>query len=117
MAAGASGSVDPAAVPVPRPAEHRRTDGRPTAADPVLAAGDLSPQARRLLGLELPPQTGEAESMPDLTGLELREVLKRCREAKCAPDVRGTGRVVEQSPAAGAAVPPGATWRLTLAPR
>ncbi len=117
MAEGAAGSADPAAVPVPLPAERRRTDDRPTASDPVLAAGDLSPQARRLLGLELPPETGEAESMPDLTGLELREVLKRCREAKCAPDVRGTGRVVKQSPAAGAAVPPGATWRLTLAPR
>lgn len=103
----------------PLPPAPVRPAPTPERSDEPILSEALSPQARELLGLEVPTRRprGEPDSMPDLAGLELREVLRLCGEARCAPVVLGSGRVVAQSPPVGARVPPGSRWRLTLAPR
>ncbi len=98
-------------------------EARPTlAAAPVAAPDDaLSHEAQALLGLE--PEApaavnspAEPGRMPNFGGLELREVLNRSAEVRCDPVVTGTGRVVAQSPEAGAALSPGSPCAVTLEP-
>ncbi len=54
--------------------------------------------------------------VPDLTGLAAREAVKVIAQAGLLPQVEGSGRLVRQNPAAGAAAPKGSTVRLVLEP-
>lgn len=85
--------------------------------------GGLSERAQALLlGQDPPselatPAPKGAGRMPNFAGLKLHEVLNRSAEVRCDPVVQGTGRVVKQSPQAGATIAPGGKCTLTLAPR
>lgn len=75
----------------------------------------LSSEARALLGSapsKPEPSSSASGSMPDLRGLELREVLERCAEVRCRPRFEGAGRVVEQRPTPGARIEPNSVWRV-----
>jgi cell division protein FtsI (penicillin-binding protein 3) len=54
--------------------------------------------------------------MPDFTGLSYRQVLQKMEERQLNISFRGRGRVVEQSPGPGAAIPYGAPVWVRLAP-
>lgn len=88
--------------------------------DAALARG-LSEDAQALLGLTAGVGT-EGDStegrrrMPNFAGLSLHEVLNRSADVRCDPVVKGTGRVVAQSPKAGVPIEAGAPCTLTLAP-
>ncbi len=90
----------------------------PVAPSPDLDAA-LSAEARYVLGRtpEQPDSSLTNGIMPDLSGLELREVLKRCSKAKCRPRLIGRGRVVSQVPEPGVRIESGVAWRVSLAPR
>jgi cell division protein FtsI (penicillin-binding protein 3) len=52
--------------------------------------------------------------MPNFAGLKLDEVLNRSAEVECDPLLTGSGRVISQSPPAGAMLQPGARCELKL---
>src|SRR5204863_7532734 len=54
------------------------------------------------------PEDSLGTRMPDLTGLAVREALRRLTLLETIPQIRGHGVVVRQSPAAGAALRRGA---------
>jgi cell division protein FtsI (penicillin-binding protein 3) len=54
--------------------------------------------------------------MPDFQGLSYRQVLKLMAEQQLNISVRGRGRVVEQSPGSGVAIPYGAPVWVRMAP-
>lgn len=58
----------------------------------------------------------ERRKMPNFAGLALSEVLNRSAEVLCDLVLSGTGRVVSQSPRAGAALEPGQRCELVLSP-
>lgn len=108
-------------------AEHHRPELPPAASQSPDSDGmllsSLSAGARQLLmgsaesAPSNPRQPRTKGRMPNFTGLKLHEVLNRSAEVRCDPVVRGTGRVVKQSPRVGAAISSGSTCTLTLAPR
>lgn len=53
--------------------------------------------------------------MPDLRGRSLRQALEALAPLHVPVEVKGQGRIVQQTPAAGAPLEPGLTARLTLA--
>ena len=59
---------------------------------------------------------GEAR-MPNLAGLSPREVLDRSSKVSCDLIVRGTGKVIKQSPAPGAIIRHGARCEVKLSPQ
>ncbi len=69
----------------------------------------LSDTARKLLGFEeVPGRRGASvQTMPNLLGLNLREVLNRTASVRCDPVVHGSGAVVVQKPSAGVKIRPG----------
>jgi len=109
----------PSAEPVPPPAGESRLRERPELQSPrsevpALDAA-LSAEARALLGEGPRDETSDADepwTMPDVVGLELREVLRHCAKVRCQPRLDGTGRVVRQRPDAGSKIEPGSVWRL-----
>jgi beta-lactam-binding protein with PASTA domain len=54
--------------------------------------------------------------MPNLTGLSLRAALDQLRDLPCALEVRGSGRVIGQSPEPGHDLSGIKSCRLVLAP-
>jgi cell division protein FtsI (penicillin-binding protein 3) len=81
---------------------------RPSAMQPVAAREPRRPPAGRPR-----PEPVPNGSVPDLTGLGLREAIARLAASGCLPTVVGTGTVVAQHPPAGA-LPPGTVCRLEL---
>jgi cell division protein FtsI (penicillin-binding protein 3) len=59
---------------------------------------------------------GERGLMPNLTGLSLRAALDQLRDLPCALEIRGSGRVVRQSPKPGKNMESIKSCRLVLAP-
>ena len=119
----------------------------PQAGDPtgegeeVPSAPSLSESAKTLLGLKISDnkdlpggwenaweglgvaevinehlKPGEAR-MPNLAGLSPREVLDRSSKVSCDLIVRGTGKVIKQSPAPGAIIRHGARCEVKLSPQ
>jgi len=113
----------PRAAPIPRSGfeddAHLRARSDlqlpPAEVPPIETA--LSARARALLEAEPANRASIAEPefglMPDLRGLELREVLQRCAEVQCRPRFEGTGPIVDQRPAPGARIEAGSVWRLS----
>ena len=106
----------------------RVLDVRPA---PALAAGLASPpqarpvEARRTDEDEVGPGTVELADRPShaglvavpvLAGLTARTAVRTLESAELAAELRGSGRVVDQSPPPGRAVEPGTRVRLTLVP-
>jgi hypothetical protein len=81
---------------------------RPSAMQPVAAREPRRPPAGRPR-----PEPVPNGSVPDLTGLGLREAIARLAASGCLPTVVGAGTVVAQHPPAGA-LPPGTVCRLEL---
>jgi beta-lactam-binding protein with PASTA domain len=54
--------------------------------------------------------------MPDFSGLSYRQVLELMEEKQLNVSFKGRGRVVEQSPASGVAIPYGAPVWVRMAP-
>jgi beta-lactam-binding protein with PASTA domain len=52
--------------------------------------------------------------MPDLTGQTLRSALAALAAFQLEVEIRGQGRVAQQTPRPGQPITPGATARLTL---
>ncbi len=127
------GSYRPHPLPAKAPAvelgagEASGVELPPAAPEPANSEGallsSLSAGARQLLmgGAESVPAARQDRRtkgrMPNFAGLKVHEVLNRSAEVRCDPVVRGTGRVVKQSPRAGAAISLGSTCTLTLEPR
>ena len=63
------------------------------------------------------PADSTAGTLPDLTGLPVREALRRLTLLQVPVRIEGRGVVVRQSPAAGAALPSGNPVRLWCEPR
>jgi cell division protein FtsI (penicillin-binding protein 3) len=92
---------------------------------PALAASPPPPEPRRaeddepgpatveLAGCALPP--GRV-AVPALSGLPARAAIRTLETLDLAAELRGTGRVVDQSPPPGRAVDRGTRVRMTLAP-
>jgi cell division protein FtsI (penicillin-binding protein 3) len=59
---------------------------------------------------------GDSGLMPNLTGLSLRAALDQLRDLPCSLEVRGSGRVVRQSPEPGRKLGGIKSCRLVLAP-
>lgn len=126
-------SYRPEPLPEGRPevsAEQAAADGKwldSHGNEPAEGFGDaifagLSARAQALLAGEAEPAPAAPAAegrhrMPNFTGLKLHEVLNRSAEVRCDPVVQGTGRVVKQSPRAGAPIEPGAPCTLQLAPQ
>jgi cell division protein FtsI (penicillin-binding protein 3) len=94
----------PAAAPPPAPA------AEPRAADDDEEA---APAAVELSGEPLP---GGRVAVPTLDGLTARAAVRALEQLDLAAELRGTGRVVEQSPPPGKPVERGSRVRMTLAP-
>jgi cell division protein FtsI (penicillin-binding protein 3) len=60
------------------------------------------------------PEPGEIAT-PDFAGLGISAALERGREAGIAVEIRGGGRAIEQSPAAGEPMPRGGSCQVTFA--
>jgi len=97
-----------------------------TAALPKGLPKSLSPAAAKVLGetevvaVEVEaaaPMIEGSRKMPDFAGLPLREVLNRSAEVHCDLVLRGTGRVVKQTPRAGEGLDTGQRCELELSPR
>jgi len=63
------------------------------------------------------PGAETSRKMPDFAGLPIREVLNRSAEVHCDLVLTGTGRVVQQTPRAGAELAAGERCELVLSPR
>jgi len=120
----ARGHVLPDPAPEDDPGQGPPSDGEETPRVEVSASAEtpglelaLSEQARTMLGLDAPLPNADPSIVPRLMGLGAHEVLQRCQKAGCVPIFVGTGRVVEQTPAAGAAMEPGDTWQVRMKPR
>ncbi|MBI4246683.1 MAG: PASTA domain-containing protein [Candidatus Rokubacteria bacterium] len=74
-----------------------------------------APRIRLVSTVELAADGGPAR-MPDLRGQPLRSALAALAPLKLRVEVAGRGVVIDQTPAAGAPLEPGATARLALAP-
>ncbi|MBI4593907.1 MAG: penicillin-binding protein 2 [Candidatus Rokubacteria bacterium] len=74
-----------------------------------------APRIRLVSTVELAADGGPAR-MPDLRGQPLRPALAALAPLKLRVEVAGRGVVIDQTPAAGAPLAPGATARLALAP-
>jgi hypothetical protein len=91
--------------PVRMPAsEVLRRDPAPEPASPVTE--EIAAAAA------MPPGT-----TPDLRGLDMREAVSRAASLGRRPEVRGSGRVVDQVPAPGTPVERGGRWVLLCATR
>jgi cell division protein FtsI (penicillin-binding protein 3) len=99
--AGAAVAAAPAPAPAPAGAAEEDEDDPPPveAADPRVAA--------------LP---GGAIAVPSLAGLPARTAIRRLEEADLAAELKGSGKVVSQVPAAGRVVSRRTRVRMTLAP-
>lgn len=64
--------------------------------------------SKQLQGLE------KASTMPDLTGLRLRNLLYQCSRIGIKPHLEGEGKVVRQWPAPGEPVPPNRVCKVEL---
>jgi cell division protein FtsI (penicillin-binding protein 3) len=62
------------------------------------------------------PQAAGGPQMPDCTGLSYRQVLELMEERQLNISFRGRGRVIEQSPGPGVAIPYGAPVWVRMAP-
>ncbi len=65
-------------------------------------------------GVPVPPPSTEPGIMPDLQGRSAREAAIAAARQGLVVELRGSGRVVSQTPAPGAVVEAGLTCRLTL---
>ena len=92
----------PALAANPPPPEPRRTDDDEPGPAPVELAGGALPPGR--------------VAVPALSGLPARAAIRALETLDLAAELRGTGRVVDQSPPPGRAVDRGTRVRMTLAP-
>jgi cell division protein FtsI (penicillin-binding protein 3) len=93
-------------------------------ADAVLAAmhANEATAAARVAGSGAPAQEGAPPTapsssdvrVPDATGLAAREAVRAMTGAGLLPLIEGTGRLVRQTPRAGAAAPKGSSVRLVF---
>lgn len=115
----------PPQLPIPanrdlaRQAPEIRDRGTPPEASPVDVRGQLrGPTAAQVLAAD-PTDSGnrgsQTPSVPDLTGLPLREVVRWGARWSIALRVEGTGRVVSQEPAPGTLLLPGMELHVVLA--
>lgn len=86
--------------------------GRPTGTQPIFA---LSPDRDRAYGLfhskRVNPRKGPKPGewiLPDLKGLDMRDVLDVCGKIKCDPVFKGMGRATSQEPGPGTLLKEGA---------
>jgi cell division protein FtsI (penicillin-binding protein 3) len=85
----------------------------------TLAAGRPTPgqgPAVQPAAYEPTESAGDSGLMPNLAGLSLRAALDQLRDLPCSLEVRGSGRVVGQSPEPGRNLGRIKTCRLVLAP-
>jgi cell division protein FtsI (penicillin-binding protein 3) len=78
---------------------------KPTAAGSLVAVPSAGPRKAgqepyQSLAVRKGPRAGEW-IVPDLKGLDMRQVLEACGRMKCDATFQGTGRVVRQEPKAG----------------
>jgi cell division protein FtsI (penicillin-binding protein 3) len=82
----------------------------------IVAASGAEPAAGiRLVSAIEPPGADAAATMPALRGQTLRQALTALSAFRAALTLSGQGRVIDQSPAAGTPLAPGAPVHLTLA--
>ena len=90
----------------------------PSDAEPVQIVAAAEPKAAppvRLVSVAAAaPDAEGGRVMPDLAGTTLRQALTALAPLRPAVELAGQGRVVAQTPAAGAPLEPGAPVRLTL---
>jgi cell division protein FtsI (penicillin-binding protein 3) len=86
---------------------------------PVLVArhSEESPVAARPINYVQPQPSAADGLMPDLRGLSAREALRSLTRVGVTPRIQGSGFVIEQSPAPGAAFAPGDLCTLKLGRR
>jgi cell division protein FtsI/penicillin-binding protein 2 len=80
-------------------------------------AGEAVERGGRVTLWLAPPADSAAGVLPDLAGLSLRQALRELTLRRLQARIEGGGVVVRQSPAPGAALPPGASVTLWCAPR
>jgi len=68
-----------------------------------------------IVTLEMEDEAADG-TMPDLTGLSLRDAWLRIETLAAEPQIEGAGWVVWQSPSPGEKVPPGTSCRVRLSP-
>ena len=83
----------------------------PTESNPILASSpdffrEFDPEPRKKIRVKRGKQLGEW-ILPDLKGLNVRQVVDICGKIKCDASFRGSGRVIKQKPAPGAVVKEG----------
>lgn len=87
--------------------------GRPTGADTVTASEPVQPpitSSTNLEGLNIRKGPGRGEwIVPDLKGLDMRQVVEVCGRMKCDPSFQGLGYAVNQDPKAGSLLKEGGT--------
>jgi cell division protein FtsI (penicillin-binding protein 3) len=87
-------------------------------APPVLVKRDGDASSPRVVKVKLPPADEVTQSpatgVPDLRGLGAREAMKAIARIGMKAQIRGAGVVVDQQPAPGSTIEPGATATLTL---
>jgi cell division protein FtsI (penicillin-binding protein 3) len=89
------------------------SDGEPVQ---IVAAAEpkAAPPVRLVSVAAAAPDAEGARVMPDLAGATLRQALTALAPLRPAIEIAGQGRLVAQTPAAGAPLEPGAPVRLTL---
>jgi membrane peptidoglycan carboxypeptidase len=79
------------------------------------AQSDLAPVATPIVAPAVMALPANAEAgVPDLTGMSAREALRELARLGLTARMKGAGFVVDQSPAAGSPLEPGATCTLVL---
>jgi cell division protein FtsI (penicillin-binding protein 3) len=85
---------------------------KPSLPESILAAGSLGPRKYGQVHYRSVPVRKGANPgewiVPDLKGLDMRQVLEACGKMKCDPTIRGTGRAVRQEPGPGKILKEGA---------
>ncbi len=103
----------------PAPALAARAAAAPppaSAAEPPTPDGDEEAASTAAVELSGEPLPGGRVAVPALDGLTARAAVRALEQLDLAADLRGTGRVVEQSPSPGKPVERGSRVRMRLAP-
>jgi cell division protein FtsI (penicillin-binding protein 3) len=102
-----------------QPAPAAVASAAPAAASPAPAPADPEAEPEPAPAVEwasLPEPPAGQVIVPSLAGLPARGAIRALEALELSPDLRGSGRVVAQTPAAGRAVARGTRVRMTLAP-
>jgi membrane peptidoglycan carboxypeptidase len=85
---------------------------KPSLPESILAAGSLGPRKYGQVHYRSVPVRKGANPdewiVPDLKGMDMRQVLEACGKMKCDPTIQGTGRAVRQEPKPGKILKEGA---------